>query len=60
MAKPPPATPHSDIDGVNRYARIGTPSKAPQPEPASTLKKAKDESKGRPKGDEEDMPQGPR
>ena len=60
MARPPAATPHSDIEGVNRDARIGTPSKEPQPEPAGTLKQAKDESKGRPKGDEPDMPQGPR
>lgn len=60
MAKPPPETPHSDIDGVNRDARIGSPSKTAEPEPASTLKRAKDESKGRPVGDEDDMPQAPR
>jgi len=49
MAKPPEATPHSDIDGVNRDARIGTPSKSPRPEPGSALNHAREESKARPK-----------
>lgn len=49
MAKPPKATPHSDIDGVNRDARIGTPSKSQHPEPGSSLHHAEKEGKARPK-----------
>ena len=48
MPKPPKATPHSDIDGVNRDARVGTPSKSPRPEPGSALDRAESDSKGRP------------
>ena len=50
MAKPPQTTPHSDIDGVNRDARVGTPSRSPQPDPGAALRDAEDQSKGRPKG----------
>jgi len=49
MPKPPETPPHSDIDGVNRDARVGTPSRAPQPEPGSALRHAEQEGKGRPK-----------
>lgn len=49
MANPPETPPHSDLDGVNRDARVGTPSKSSHPEPGSTLDNAKDEGKGRPK-----------
>jgi hypothetical protein len=49
MPKPPKATPHSDIEGVNRDARIGTPSKSPHPDPGAAMKDAKGESKARPK-----------
>jgi len=52
MAKPPKATPHSDIDGVNRDARVGTPSKSQDPEPGSALNHAKEESKARPEQSE--------
>jgi len=48
MPKPPKATPHSDIDGVNRDARIGTPSKSPQPDPGAAIEQAGNNSKGRP------------
>ncbi|MFW2831182.1 hypothetical protein [Sphingomonas sp. ID0503] len=48
MAKPPEAPPSSDIEGVNRDARVGTPSKDPQ-ESGKVLREAKDESIGRPK-----------
>jgi hypothetical protein len=48
MPKPPKATPHSDIEGVNRDARIGTPSKSPHPDPGAAVDHAKGESKGRP------------
>ena len=49
MPKPPETPPHSDIDGVNRDARVGTPSRTPQPEPGSALRHAEQEGKGRPK-----------
>ena len=49
MANPPEATPHSDIDGVNRDARVGSPSKSPQPDPGAALDNAGEQSKGRPK-----------
>lgn len=49
MAKPPETPPHSDIDGVNRDARVGTPSKSPQPDPGAALDHAEAQSKGRPK-----------
>lgn len=48
MSKPPKATPHSDIEGVNRDARIGTPSKSPQPDPGKALVHAEEQSKSRP------------
>jgi hypothetical protein len=48
MAKPPETPPHSDIEGVNRDARIGTPSKSSQPEPGSAIDNAGRESSGRP------------
>jgi len=49
MPKPPETPPHSDIEGVNRDARVGTPSKAPHPEPGSALDRAKEEGKARPR-----------
>ena len=52
MPKPPEATPHSDLEGVNRDARIGTPAKSQDPEPGSTLHHAEKEAKGRPKRSE--------
>jgi len=48
MPKPPETPPHSDIEGVNRDARIGTPSKSPEPDPGAAIDKEKEESKGRP------------
>jgi hypothetical protein len=48
MAKPPETPPSSDIDGVNMDARVGRPSKTPQPDPGAALDKAQDESKGKP------------
>jgi hypothetical protein len=50
MAKPPETPPHSDIEGVNRDARAGAPSKSPHPDPGAALDSAKDQSKARPKG----------
>ena len=54
MAKPPESPPHSDIDGVNRDARTGSPSKSPHPDPGKALDDADAQSKGRP---EETPPQ---
>jgi hypothetical protein len=48
MPKPPETQPHSDIEGVNRDARIGTPSKSPHPNPGAAIDQAQEESKGRP------------
>jgi hypothetical protein len=48
MAKPPQAPPSSDIEGVNRDARVGTPSTSSKPDPGAALKHAERESKGRP------------
>ena len=48
MSKPPKTPPHSDIDGVNRDARVGTPSRDPQPDPGKALDHAEKESRGRP------------
>jgi hypothetical protein len=53
MAKPPEAPPSSDITGVNRDARVGTPSKSPRPDPGAALDHAEDQSKGRPKPSDE-------
>ena len=50
MAKPPETPQHSDIDGVNRDARVGTPSRSQSPDPGAALRDAEDESKGRPEG----------
>ncbi len=52
MAKPPPATPSSDIEGVNRDGRVGTPSRDSSKDPGSQIGHAKDESKGRPTASE--------
>ncbi len=49
MAKPPEAPPHSDIEGVNRDARVGTPSRRDKPDPGAALDHAQKQSKGRPK-----------
>lgn len=48
MPKPPEATPHSDIEGVNRDARIGTPCKSPDPDPGAAIDHAQTQSKARP------------
>ena len=47
MAKPPETPPHSDIDGVNQDARVGTPSKN-HPDPGGALDHAEKQSTGRP------------
>lgn len=48
MAKPPPSPPSSDIEGVNRDARVGTSHKDGQPDPGSQIDQAKDQSKAQP------------
>jgi len=50
MAHPPKTPPHSDIEGVNRDARVGTPHRDPHPEPGSALNHADNESKAHPPG----------
>jgi hypothetical protein len=50
MAKPPETQPHSDIEGVNRDARAGTPSKSSRPDPGAALDHAERQSTARPKG----------
>ena len=49
MAKPPETPPHSDIEGVNRDGRVGTPSSSSHADPGSALDHADKQSKGRPK-----------
>ena len=48
MPKPPPSTPHSDIDGVHADERRNTDVAAEQGESAETLKGAQDGDKARP------------
>ena len=47
MAKPPPSPPSSDIEGVNRDARVGSPHDQSQPDPGAQIDHARDESKAR-------------
>ena len=49
MSKPPPTPPSSDIAGVNRDARVGTPSKSQHPDPGTAIDHAKSRGKGRPR-----------
>ncbi|HET8611858.1 MAG TPA: hypothetical protein VFL92_03725 [Sphingomonas sp.] len=53
MAKPPPSTPHSDIEGVNRDARAGVPNRDPKKGSSEEKHKAEQESKARPPQSEE-------
>lgn len=48
MAKPPPETPHSDIDGVDRDGRLGLPSHKTSGDPGKQLDRARRLSVGRP------------
>lgn len=48
MAKPPKATPNSDIDGVDRDYRPGLHATHPEPDPGAQLEAARKLSKGRP------------
>jgi len=48
MAKPPADTPSSDIEGVNRDARVGTPNRDSSKDPGSQLERAGDDSPGHP------------
>jgi hypothetical protein len=54
MAKPPPSGPHSDITGVNRDARVNSPTHDPQGNDAGDLKDADDKSRGQPNEDSVD------
>jgi hypothetical protein len=51
MAKPPPSGPHSDITGVNRDARVNSPTHDPQGNNAGDLQDADDKSRGQPNED---------
>jgi len=48
MAKPPPSGPHSDLKGVNRDARTGTPNRDPAKGSAREKQAAEEGSAGRP------------
>lgn len=48
MPKPPPSTPHSDIEGVNRDARVGVPNRDPKKGTAADIDAAERQSAGRP------------
>lgn len=48
MAEPPKSPPSSDIDGVNRDARAGSPSKESRPDPGAALHQADEGSVGHP------------
>jgi hypothetical protein len=48
MAKPPETPPSSDIEGVNRDARVGTPSKSQHPDPGGAIDNAGKQSTARP------------
>ena len=47
MAKPPTTPPSSDIVGVNRDARVNSPSEG-HPDPGGAIDDAKDQAKARP------------
>lgn len=51
MAEPTKTPPHSDIEGVNRDARAGTPDKS-HTNPGGAINHAKNESTARPKESE--------
>lgn len=53
MAKPPPAGPSSDIDGVNRDARAGSPSPEPDEGDAATAAGRRSDTTARPQSTEE-------
>jgi hypothetical protein len=48
MPKPPPSTPHSDLDGVHAHERRSTDVAAEQGDSAETLETAGNEDKARP------------
>jgi hypothetical protein len=48
MAKPPATGPHSDIEGVNRDARVGRPNRDARKGTAEDIHIAEKQSKGRP------------
>jgi hypothetical protein len=54
VAKPPPATPHSDLDGVHRDERKNVDSANDAGQDSGDLKRARDGSAGRPPYSEDD------
>ncbi|HEX8653932.1 MAG TPA: hypothetical protein VF693_01750 [Allosphingosinicella sp.] len=53
MAKPPPSTPHSDIDGVHQDEKPNTVTAQETGETAADLKVARDQAKGRPRASDD-------
>ena len=48
MAKPPPSTPHSDIDGVHQDEKLNVDSANEAGETTANLELAREASKGKP------------
>ena len=48
MSKPPPSTPHSDLDGVHQDEEPNTDVAARRGESGDELKRAHEENQGRP------------
>ena len=48
MAQPPASPPSSDIEGVNRDARVGIPAASPTPDPGQAIDHANGETAARP------------
>ncbi|HEX8666750.1 MAG TPA: hypothetical protein VF727_00070 [Allosphingosinicella sp.] len=48
MAKPPPSTPHSDLDGVHQDEKMNVDSAREAGETTANLALARDASKGKP------------
>lgn len=51
MAKPPPSTPHSDLDGVHQDEKPNIETALETGETSADLKLARDRAKGRPRQD---------
>jgi hypothetical protein len=49
VAKPPPSTPHSDLDGVHEDEKPNTVTALEAGETSEDLKLARDQAKGRPR-----------
>jgi hypothetical protein len=54
LSKPPPSTPHSDIDGIHQDERRNTDVARELGDDAGDLKRARDESVARPETSDEE------